>query len=77
MAVIAEQIIPAGKPWSAVIKRAQRLRIVDIEGNQGVDFLCYSAADPEERYHAANTLKKSQTLLLIRLPRCCVRSALS
>ena len=64
MAVVAEQIIAAGKPWSAVIKQGQRLRIVDIEGNQGVDFLCYSAADPQERYHAANTLKKSQTLLL-------------
>ena len=64
MNLIAEQIVPAGQPWSAVIKREQRLRIVDIEGNQGVDFLCYSAANPEERYHAANTLKKSQTLLL-------------
>jgi urea carboxylase-associated protein 1 len=64
MAVVTEQIIPAGKPWSAIVKQGQRLRIVDIEGNQGVDFLCYSAANPEERYHAANTLKKSQTLLL-------------
>ena len=64
MAVVVDQIIPAGKPWSAVIGQGQRLRIVDIEGNQGVDFLCYSAGNPEERYHAANTLKKSQTLLL-------------
>lgn len=64
MAVVVDQIIPAGKPWSAVIAQGQRLRIVDIEGNQGVDFLCYSASNPEERYHAANTLKKSQTLLL-------------
>jgi uncharacterized protein len=64
MAVVVDQIIPAGKPWSAVIGQGERLRIVDIEGNQGVDFLCYSAANPEERYHAANTLKKSQTLLL-------------
>jgi len=64
MAVVTEQIIPAGKPWSAIVKRGQRLRIVDTEGNQGVDFLCYSAANPEERYHAANTLKKSRTLLL-------------
>ncbi len=64
MAIVAEQIVPAGKPWSAIIKQGQRLRIIDTEGNQGVDFLCYSAANPEERYHAANTLKKSQTLLL-------------
>src|SRR5262249_50839205 len=64
MSVVGDQIVPAGKPWSAVIERGQRLRIVDLEGNQGVDFLCYSADNPEERYHAANTLKKSQTLLL-------------
>ena len=64
MGVIVDHIIPAGNPWSAVLARGQRLRIVDLEGNQGVDFLCYSAANPEERYHAANTLKKSQTLLL-------------
>jgi uncharacterized protein YcgI (DUF1989 family) len=64
MTVVTEQIVPAGRPWSAVIKQGQRLLIVDIEGNQGVDFLCYSVASPEERYHAANTLKKSGTLLL-------------
>jgi urea carboxylase-associated protein 1 len=63
-AVIAEQIVAAGKPWSAIVKAGQRLRVVDLEGDQGVDFLCYSAANPEERYHAANTLKKSGTLLL-------------
>jgi urea carboxylase-associated protein 1 len=62
--VIAEQIIPAGKPWSAVVRQGQRLRIIDLEGDQGVDFLCYSSANPEERYHAANTLKKSRTLRL-------------
>ena len=64
MAIVAEQIVPAGKPWSAIVKQGQRLRIIDTKGNQGVDFLCYSAANPEERYHAANTLKKSRTLLL-------------
>jgi uncharacterized protein len=64
MTIVAEQVVPAGKPWSAVVKQGQRLRIVDLEGEQGVDFLCYSAANPEERYHAANTLKQSRTLLL-------------
>ena len=62
--IVSEQIVAAGQPWSAVVKKGQRLRIVDIEGGQGVDFLCYAAADPAERYHAANTLKKSNTLRL-------------
>jgi urea carboxylase-associated protein 1 len=59
-----EQIVPAGQPWSSIVKQGQRLRIIDIEGEQGVDFLCYAAANPGERYHAANTLKKSGTLRL-------------
>jgi urea carboxylase-associated protein 1 len=65
-AIASEQIVAAGQPWSAVVHKGQRLRIVDLEGNQGVDFLCYAAANPEERYHAANTLKKSKTLLLTK-----------
>jgi urea carboxylase-associated protein 1 len=64
MAIVAEEVVAAGKPWSAVLKRGQRLRIIDLKGKQGVDFLCYAAANPEERYHAANTLKKSKTLRL-------------
>ncbi len=59
---IRSEIIPPGAPWSAIIRSGQVLRIVDIEGQQGVDFLCYSAANPEERYHAANTLKRAGTL---------------
>jgi urea carboxylase-associated protein 1 len=64
--IARRDIVPAGKPWSAILRRGQRLRIVDTEGDQGVDFLCYAADNPEERYHAANTLKKSATLRLTK-----------
>lgn len=57
-------IIDAGGNWAGIVRAGQTLRIVDLEGDQGVDFLCYSAANPEERYHAPNTLKKAQTLRL-------------
>ena len=53
-----------GAPWSARVRRDQVLRIVDLEGEQGVDFLCYDAADPSECYYAPNTIKKSGTLRL-------------
>jgi urea carboxylase-associated protein 1 len=62
--MIQNDLVGPGQPWSGIVKRGQRLRIVDLEGNQGVDFLCYNAADPEERYHAPNTLKASGTLRL-------------
>jgi len=47
-----------------VVPKGHYLTIIDLEGQQGVDFLCYNADDPEERYHAPNTLKAIQTLKL-------------
>ena len=61
---MAVQEIPAGGSWSGVVKRGEVLKIVDVEGQQGVDFLCYSADNPEERYHAANTMKRAATMRL-------------
>ena len=57
-------IVPAGAPWSGIVRQGQVLRITDLEGQQAVDFLCYNAADPEERYHAPNTLKAAGTIFL-------------
>ncbi len=48
--------IPANKPWSHVVKRGQVLRIIDLEGQQAVDTLFYSAADTSERYSAQDTI---------------------
>ena len=61
-----DEVIPAGAPWSGVVRRGQVLRIVDTEGSQGVDFLCFNADQPDERYHAPNTLKASLTLKLCK-----------
>ncbi|MFM8681959.1 MAG: urea amidolyase associated protein UAAP1 [Alphaproteobacteria bacterium] len=55
--LVHDEVVAAGKPWSRVVKRGEVLRIVDLEGTQAVDFLCYSAADPAERYNAADTMK--------------------
>ena len=49
-------IIPARRPWSGIIRKGQCLRIVDLEGQQAVDTLFYSAADFAERYDAQATL---------------------
>ncbi|MCW5735351.1 MAG: DUF1989 domain-containing protein [Enhydrobacter sp.] len=57
-------IVPAGAPWSGIVRRGQLLRITDLEGQQAVDFLCYNAADPQERYHAPNTMKAAGTIFL-------------
>ena len=59
-----DDIVLAGAPWSGVVAAGEYLRITDLEGNQGVDFLCYNAREPLERYHAPNTLKAARTLRL-------------
>ena len=56
--------VDPGRPWSGVVEKGRTLRIVDLAGRQGVDFLCYNAARPEERYHGPNTLKAARTLAL-------------
>jgi urea carboxylase-associated protein 1 len=48
--------VPAGEAWLGRIARGQFFRIVDLEGNQAVDTLFYSAADPRERYSATDTI---------------------
>ncbi len=62
--ILQDEIVAPGQPWSAVVEQGARLRIVDLEGRQGVDFLCYNADDPQERYNAPNTLKAQQQLQL-------------
>lgn len=55
--VIEDTVVPARASWSARIARGDILRLIDLEGQQAVDFLCFNAYDPSERYHAANTIK--------------------
>ena len=57
MQVIHEEIVPAKRPWSGVLKNGQTLVITDLEGQQAVDFLCYDANNTEDRYCATNTVK--------------------
>lgn len=61
-----DETVAMGRPWAGIVDVGQTLRIIDLEGHQGVDFLCYNAERPEERYHAPNTLKACLTLKLSR-----------
>ncbi|MES1989875.1 MAG: urea amidolyase associated protein UAAP2 [Pseudomonadota bacterium] len=50
--------VPAGKPWSHIVRRGEVLRIVDSEGCQAVDTLFYKAGDASERYSAQDTVRE-------------------
>src|SRR5262249_18148266 len=64
--IIEDVTLPANSHWGRVIRKGQLLRIVDLEGKQAVDFLCYNAEDPSERYNAADTMKYAGTIFLTR-----------
>ena len=59
-----DEVIPPGGHWSGAIPAGKTMRIVDLEGCQAVDFLCYNAHDPTERYSAADTMKISGRLFI-------------
>lgn len=58
--IIEDIVVPARAPWSAVVKKGQTLRLIDLEGQQAIDFLCFGTKPFEgqiERYHMPNTIK--------------------
>ena len=56
--------VDPGGSWSAILRAGDRVRIVDLEGQQAVDFLCYNALDVRDRYNAANTMKMAENLYI-------------
>ncbi len=62
--VVLDHVIPSRAPWSGVVKKGQILRIVDLEGNQSGDCILYNAANPEERYSAAQTMVAQKNIFL-------------
>ncbi|MCG6119176.1 MAG: urea carboxylase-associated family protein [Blastomonas sp.] len=62
--VVHDVIVPARAPWLHPVAAGQTLRIVDLEGNQAVDFLLYATHDDAERYSAQDTVAAQGNLFL-------------
>lgn len=56
--------IGAGEPFLHDLKAGQTLRLLDLEGNQAVDTLFFSARNPRERYDVQRTLRKQNSVYL-------------
>jgi uncharacterized protein YcgI (DUF1989 family) len=52
--IILDEVVPARQPWGARIAANDVLTIIDLEGQQAVDFLCYDGANPQDRYSVSN-----------------------
>ncbi|MEY4255894.1 MAG: hypothetical protein RLZZ141_1121 [Pseudomonadota bacterium] len=62
--IVHDEVVPARAPWLHLVKKGQTLRIVDLEGNQAVDFLVYNAHDDAERYSAQDTIAAQGNIFL-------------
>ena len=55
---------PGANYYAREIEKGTRLRIIDLGGQQAVDFLCFDLADRQVRYNAANSIKLNETLYI-------------
>lgn len=61
---ILDETVAARAPWSTVVATGDVLTIVDLDGNQAVDCLLYSAADTAVRYSAPETIARQGRVAL-------------
>jgi len=61
--VLSRRVVEPG-PFTLKLAAGDRFRIVDLAGQQAVDFLCYDLADFANRYNAANTIKANRSVYL-------------
>jgi urea carboxylase-associated protein 1 len=60
-----DETIPRRASWAHVVEAGQTMRVVDLEGNQAIDFLLYDAHDTLHRYSAADTISAQRNVYLV------------
>jgi hypothetical protein len=61
---VLDEVVAARAPFTTELAPGDQLRIIDLEGNQAVDFLAYDAVDPDLRYDAAATIAAQRNIFL-------------
>src|ERR1700751_3848208 len=68
LTIIADDVVDACAPWSAIVRAGQTLQIIDLRGNQAVDTLLYGVSgdqvDPALRYSAQATIATQPNIFL-------------
>jgi urea carboxylase-associated protein 1 len=57
-------VVAPGQPWSGTLSKGEILRIVDLEGRQAVDLICFNAHATEEAYDSTVTLRIAKSIFL-------------
>ncbi len=60
------QIIPPRSGTAFVLRKGQKLKIVDIEGEQVSDFTCYNLEDTAEYLSSGRTIDYAETIFLTK-----------
>jgi hypothetical protein len=60
------KIIPPRSGVSFVLKKGQRLKVVDMEGEQVSDFICYNFHDKAEYLSSGRTIDYAETIFLTK-----------
>lgn len=61
-----ENIIPPRSGVAFILKKGQQLKIVDIEGEQVSDFICYNLEDKAEYLSSGRTIDYAETIFLTK-----------
>lgn len=61
---VHRELLHGGQMWSRVLRRGERLTLVDVEGGATPAALFYNARQPLERYNMPDTLKAQHTARL-------------
>jgi urea carboxylase-associated protein 1 len=64
--VIRRETVAARGKWSARLEPGQTLTLIDTNGQQAIDFLCYSAELPLDRINLPNTVKLNKSLYITK-----------
>lgn len=63
-AEVTREMVAPRAPWSRILKAGEVLSIVDVDGNQAVDFLAYDAEDTSRAYSVPTTLQAQASVYL-------------
>lgn len=55
--VVKEWVLPPGEGLGLKVQKGQVIRVIDLEGQQVVDFVCFNADDKDEKFWVAATIE--------------------
>lgn len=54
--IVKEWVLPPGKELGLTVKKGQVIRVIDLEGQQVVDFVCFNSQDKAEKLWVGGTI---------------------